>query len=536
MRKWIGAVTKGLIMVILVFTSIRLQDICTESVVVEAAVKTPKIELIKYSDYLNIGEDYTFQAKVTGAKEKITWSVSDQDTATITSKGKLSALKAGTVIVYAKAGNVQKKCKVTIGTGRISVLSNDLTLYEDTTLYINVRDSLDDELIHYELSNKSVVLCEWGEWVDDTVALKMTVVGVGKETIEISTNRGKEKLFVHLTVKKQNERKELTAKEIYKKCGPSTVEITAVKAGDTFIGSGFFVEKNKVVTNYHVISGASQITITMQDMKKFTVSRILGYDAMLDLVILEVDAKGYEPLKLSSSDVSVGESVYALGSPLGLTGTMTDGMVSSASRVIEGVNFIQITAPISQGNSGGPLVNVYGEVVGVNTMYYEDGQNLNFSIDVQELTKIDTNHSLTVADYSEQYWKSFYEYVETNFITEDSALSQNTRTCQEIPPHTKTIGTIMASESLKGDVYRFKITEEGWYLGCILFNTKEDLNNAFFDLYDSDIERIASSKKNEDRLMLYTMYYLTPGDYYVFACVSKDYVGTDISYSMVLTY
>ncbi len=446
MNKLIGTISKGLIIILLAAASVGMQYTTNEAVIAEAALKTPTLKLTAFTDHMYVGEVYLFRAKVSGTKEKVKWSISNKNIATITPDGKLAALETGAVTVTARAGEAVKKQKVMI------------------------------------------------------------------------------------------EKKELTAKELYKKCSPSTVEITAISADSTYIGSGFFSAKNQLVTNYHVIAGASQITIKTQDEKEFVVSRILGGDANLDLAVLEVNAKGYEPLKLCSDDVTVGEAVYALGSPLGLTGTMTDGMVSAASRKIGAVDYIQITAPISQGNSGGPLVNVYGEVVGVNAMYYESGQNLNFSINIHELDKIDIKHPLTVAEYSEQYWKLFYTYNETDTIKEDPALSQSTATCQEIPSNTKVMGRIMATETLKGDVYRFKITEEGWYYGCILLNSKEDFGNTYFDLYDSKLNRIAVSNRFEGRLMLYTIYYLSPGDYYVFACVPKDYSGSDIEYDMVLTY
>ncbi len=378
------------------------------------------------------------------------------------------------------------------------------------------------EKVKWSISNKSVASI--------TPDGRLTALEIGTVTVTARAGAAvkKQKVFI--------EKKELTAKELYKKCSTSTVEITAINAGSTYIGSGFFSAKNQVVTNYHVIAGANQITIKTQDEKEFVVSRILGCDANIDLAVLEVNAKDYEFLRLCSEDISVGEAVYALGSPLGLTGTMTDGMVSSASRIIGDVDYIQITAPISQGNSGGPLVNVYGEVVGVNTMYYENGQNLNFSINIRELAKIDMEYPLTVADYSDIYWKLFYTYDETNIINEDPALSQNPSTCQEIPSNRKVSGRIMVTEALKGDVYQFKIIEEGWFYGCILLSSKEDFKHTYFELYDSKLKKIAVSHRNEGRFMLYTVYYLSPGDYYVFACVPEDYSGTDIQYGMVLTY
>jgi S1-C subfamily serine protease len=446
MNKLTGTLTKGLIIFLFAIAMLGLQNAATEAVITEAAPKAPAIKLTEFTDHMYVGEVYAFQAKVSGIKEKVKWSISNKRVATITSDGKLTALEVGVVTVTAKAGTAVKRQKVII------------------------------------------------------------------------------------------DKKELTAKELYKKCSPSTVEITAISADSTYIGSGFFCAKNQVVTNYHVIAGASQIMIKTKDEKEFVVSRILGADAIIDLAVLEVNAKGYEPLKLCSEEIAVGEAVYALGSPLGLTGTMTDGMISSASRMIGDVDYIQITAPISQGNSGGPLVNVYGEVVGINTMYYENGQNLNFSINIRELMKIDLKHPLAVADYCDMYWKLFFTYNEVDIMNEDPTLSQNPLTCQNIPSNTKVNGRIIATEALKGDVYRFKISEEGWFYGSVLLSSKEDFKHTYFDLYDSKLNRIASSRRYEGKLMLYTMYYLSPGDYYVFACVSKDYSGSDIEYGMVLTY
>lgn len=193
--------------------------------------------------------------------------------------------------------------------------------------------------------------------------------------------------------------KELTAEQVYEKCSKATVEIVAEIAGDKYnLGSGFFIDSGEVVTNFHVVAGADRIQVTTSDKKTYEVEQVLGYDEKIDLAILKVNSQN-ESLKESKEGIKTGETIYILGSPLGLTGTFADGMVSSPSRKIEDVDYIQVTAPMSPGNSGGPLLNKYGEVMGVNTWQYADGQNLNFSINISEIDNIKTDKPLSLADF-----------------------------------------------------------------------------------------------------------------------------------------
>ena len=193
----------------------------------------------------------------------------------------------------------------------------------------------------------------------------------------------------------------LTSEEIYAQISPAVVEVTVIEPGGDFyhIGSGFFIDdQGTMVTNYHVIDGTITGEVTTKDGSSYDIVAVKDYDEGLDLAILEVDITGNPFLRISDEDVVTGETVYAMGSSQGLTGTFSDGIVSTASRDMEGVHCIQITAPISQGNSGGPLVNIYGEVVGINSMSLVDGQNLNFAIDVDELDKLSHAGSITLQE------------------------------------------------------------------------------------------------------------------------------------------
>jgi len=197
----------------------------------------------------------------------------------------------------------------------------------------------------------------------------------------------------------QSESKVLTAEEIFKKCSPSIFPITVYDTnGNKFgSGSGFFIESNGVlVTNYHVIEDAYSADIKLDDGTVVKVGKVLGYNIQKDLAILKAEVSGVDVLKIGdSSNISSGQKVYAIGSPLGLQNSISDGIVSNPYR--EEVGGIQITAAISAGSSGGALLNEYGEVIGVTFGAIEAGQNLNFAIPISEVGKISRNAGKTFA-------------------------------------------------------------------------------------------------------------------------------------------
>lgn len=246
-------------------------------------------------------------------------------------------------------------------------------------------------------TNKSV---KWT--VNDTdiakVSSKGLVTALKKGTVTITASVGSQKYRSTIQIKS----KELTAEEIYENCSKATVEILAEVASNRYnLGSGFFIDDGTIITNYHVVSGTSSIKITDSENKSYYVEQVLGYDEKIDLVILKVNSKN-EYLEKNKEAIKPGETVYTLGSPLGLTGSFADGLVSSPSRKIESVDYIQVTAPMSPGNSGGPLINKYGEVIGINTWQYTEGQNLNFSININEIQNVKTDKPLSMSDFQKE--------------------------------------------------------------------------------------------------------------------------------------
>jgi S1-C subfamily serine protease len=139
-------------------------------------------------------------------------------------------------------------------------------------------------------------------------------------------------------------------------------------------GSGFIIDKDgHVLTNYHVIADARQIEVTLHNRKKYRAT-IVGTDRSHDLAVVQIKAPDHTPMVLGDSgNLQVGQKVYAIGNPFGLAGTLTRGIVSSIRSVQEpdGMTIdeaIQTDASINPGNSGGPLLNMHGEVIGINTM------------------------------------------------------------------------------------------------------------------------------------------------------------------------
>ncbi len=177
----------------------------------------------------------------------------------------------------------------------------------------------------------------------------------------------------------------MPAEDIAEKALAATVylEMKDTNGKTLGIGSGFFVKPNLIATNYHVIEGAAKGTAKL--VGKFTRYKIEGVtatDKINDLALLKVNAYGIKPLSLGDSDkVRIGETVYVAGNPKGLEGTFSNGIISSRRDKLTRER-LQMTAPISPGSSGGPVLNKKGEVIGVSVAGHPalDAQNLNFAI------------------------------------------------------------------------------------------------------------------------------------------------------------
>ena len=187
--------------------------------------------------------------------------------------------------------------------------------------------------------------------------------------------------------------KERSVRELAAELGSAVVQVRTPGG----LGSGFFVnEDGFLITNFHVTEGETQISVEVFQQKNGELERkvykqvkIVSLNKFGDLALLKVedkDAPKFAHVVLGDSDaLAVGERVFAIGSPLGLERSVTEGIVSTKTRQLQGELYLQTTAQINPGNSGGPLFNLRGEVVGVTNMKITSGEGLGFAIPVQSV-------------------------------------------------------------------------------------------------------------------------------------------------------
>lgn len=189
-----------------------------------------------------------------------------------------------------------------------------------------------------------------------------------------------------------------SAEELNEQAKKCVGEITCYdKTGNAIsIGTGFvYTEDGKIITNYHVIDGAYSAKIVINGIE-YSIKSVLGYDENIDLAILKINGDNFTHAIICEKESKTGNTVYAVGSSRGLTNTFSKGIITYYNRIIDNVSHIQHDASITNGNSGGPLINDYGEVIGINTWGVDDSQNLNFAVSVSELNKINLDKSLSL--------------------------------------------------------------------------------------------------------------------------------------------
>jgi tetratricopeptide (TPR) repeat protein len=181
--------------------------------------------------------------------------------------------------------------------------------------------------------------------------------------------------------------------ELVRRIKPSAVAIETFDARGEKLsrGSGFFIDTDRVVTNRHVIDGAYRAEVHSISGKSYQVKNVLAVDAEGDVALLKIDAPGnlVRPLSLDRTSPQEGESIVVIGNPFGLEGSVTNGIVSAVRDIPGFGRIIQITAPISPGSSGSPVVNMQGQVIGVATLQITGGQSVNFAIPSERIAQLD---------------------------------------------------------------------------------------------------------------------------------------------------
>ena len=218
----------------------------------------------------------------------------------------------------------------------------------------------------------------------------LELLGIVKEgkIIQVPTSKP-----VLTSISKEKEKPIESLPSLIKKIKPSVVIIFAYDNKGEFLklGSGFFISQSgNIITNYHVLQGASSAEVKTSDGKTYPITYIVAEDEQNDIIRLSVNipSQYVYPLSLSKTIPEVGERIIVYGSPLGLEKTVSDGIVSAIREVPGYGKLIQITAPISPGSSGSPVLNMQGEVIGIATFQVVEGQNLNFAIPSERIVRL----------------------------------------------------------------------------------------------------------------------------------------------------
>src|SRR5215510_11928856 len=190
--------------------------------------------------------------------------------------------------------------------------------------------------------------------------------------------------------------------DLVRRIKPSAVAVETFDArGEKLTrGSGFFIDVDRIVTNRHVIEGAARAEIHSSSGNVYPVKAVLAVDAEGDIALLKIDAPPTQirPLPLDKTSPQEGESIVVIGNPLGLEGSVTNGIVSAVRDIPTFGRIIQITAPISAGSSGSPVVNMQGQVIGIATLQITGGQSVNFAIPSERISQLQVASVMSLAD------------------------------------------------------------------------------------------------------------------------------------------
>lgn len=305
------------------------------------------------------------------------------------------------VLIFVNVLNFSNVSAVAAATKSIKMVESKVTILVGVSKTLKIKvTSVDAKKIKWQSSNSAVVS------VDSKGLIKGIKNGVANVTAYLPNT--KIKATAAITVNK----KPLNASEIFKKVNPSIVYIETYNKYNQKVGSGSGVIVSKdgvVVTNHHVIVDVTEISyvkIRLHNGQIYETDQVIGYSANRDLAVLKINGpKNLVPIVLGDSNkINTGEKIFALGSPLGIQNSVTEGIISNKNIIDNKLSFIQFTAPISQGNSGGALVNIYGELIGINVAYYIEGQNMNLAIPLKDYKALNKSTLKTILEVNQEYY------------------------------------------------------------------------------------------------------------------------------------
>jgi len=251
-----------------------------------------------------------------------------------------------------------------------------------------------------------------------------------------------------------------TPEEIVEQYGDAVV---LVATEDSF-GSGFIIRSDGlVVTNYHVVEEASKVAITLTNGENYFVSSVVDYDRASDVVLLKIDGRNLPIIPIGDSNkTKVAEEIIVIGNPEGLSNSVSKGIVSSIDREFEGVDYIQVDAPISEGSSGGPIVNNRGETVAISTFYYIEGQNLNFGLPISIIFDLELDNILKGKIVKEESSQPQFKSIDRTLVLNQEDLpifNPEIYSCRNMPALAKTVNSDGAGVSWQTSAPRSAIAK-----------------------------------------------------------------------------
>ncbi|AHA31539.1 serine protease [Exiguobacterium sp. MH3] len=353
---------------------------------------------------------------------------------------------------------------------------------------------------------------------------KVKAIGAGKAMITVYEQKTKRKQIVAVTVNW----KKLDAQAAFKSVNPSVAYIEMInRNGDvTSLGSGFVTKQGEVVTNHHVVSGTDneRARIHFPNGMIYEAKYIKAVDEQLDLAILDVPQMVNIASLRTAKAGSTGSVIYALGSPKGISNTITQGILSNRRVYDGGLPYIQFSATVNPGNSGGPLIDQYGRVIGIVSWKRSDAENMNYAIPYEQLDTV-LRKRQTISDIQQQL-------VEIPVVQGEGELGEqelnDTFDQADIIPYAQgsISGTTFDEEDV--DIFRFHTNRN---MKLVLLGEYGSQLAPYFKigLYDVEGEPIQYSEQFdlEGNLIQGLVVNLVPGDYFIAVFPIEGLSATD---------